>query len=327
VREKERVVIDTDLLKDSVDVERVVSHYLPGGLKRMGPDAIGLCPFHAEKTPSFKVHIRRRTGLPAWKCFGCGAAGDVIKFVQMMEGCSFKDAVDILTSQFSGDSRAVQSSASVMKQRAASEWYDRQIEGIKCLIDCYDSAMMKLSRSIRANPESAEVLTDAYFSMQRDVVVLAGLGHLHGELHLQDMELRDDGGLLKEALQFGLNGYAVAACFESQMGFIPPIKECAGRLRAAPLAVRLATREADSGFVNADYPDRLSGICESLHDLEDMDKVLAELQATRQTWEAAVKKVLGASGGRVNKRATEGYRQSNQGRGKPRREHQQQPAT
>lgn len=50
---------------------------------------IGLCPFHREKTPSFHVSDARGT----FKCFGCGAWGDVFDFVMLTKGLSFQDAV------------------------------------------------------------------------------------------------------------------------------------------------------------------------------------------------------------------------------------------
>ena len=47
-----------------------------------------LCPFHSEKTPSFKIFPDQR-----YKCFGCGERGDVIDFIQKMYGLSFPDAL------------------------------------------------------------------------------------------------------------------------------------------------------------------------------------------------------------------------------------------
>jgi DNA primase len=76
-----------DHLKSSVDIVRVVGEYVR--LKKNGPRWVGLCPFHTERTPSFGVH----TGYQIYKCFGCGAAGDVIKFVQEIEGLTFWEAV------------------------------------------------------------------------------------------------------------------------------------------------------------------------------------------------------------------------------------------
>lgn len=53
-----------------------------------------LCPFHSEKTPSLKC----KQGY--WHCFGCGAGGDAVKFVQMYFSLSFLDAVKRLNTDF-----------------------------------------------------------------------------------------------------------------------------------------------------------------------------------------------------------------------------------
>jgi DNA primase len=73
-----------------VDIATFIGQYV--ALKRRGRDLVGLCPFHAEKTPSFHVHPDEGY----FMCFGCGAAGDVISFVQRMESLAFPEAVRTL---------------------------------------------------------------------------------------------------------------------------------------------------------------------------------------------------------------------------------------
>src|SRR5919108_3202178 len=65
------------------------------GLKRVGRRYQGLCPFHAEKTPSFSVN--QAEGL--YYCFGCGAKGDVITFVREVEHLDFVGAVERLAAR------------------------------------------------------------------------------------------------------------------------------------------------------------------------------------------------------------------------------------
>lgn len=75
-------------LKYKCDIVEVISQYVP--LQKKGGRYFGRCPFHNEKTPSFCVNN-------GWyHCFGCGASGDVVKFVMEMESVSFYDAVKIL---------------------------------------------------------------------------------------------------------------------------------------------------------------------------------------------------------------------------------------
>jgi DNA primase len=75
-------------LKSAVDIVKVVSEYVPR-LEKRGARYVGLCPFHSEKTPSFSVHATHQF----YKCFGCGAGGDVIKFVMEIENLTFYEAL------------------------------------------------------------------------------------------------------------------------------------------------------------------------------------------------------------------------------------------
>lgn len=66
-------------------------------LKRINADNyLGLCPFHAEKTPSFRVHPV--SGY--YKCFGCGAGGDAIDFICHIHRCSKGDAIRFLRDRY-----------------------------------------------------------------------------------------------------------------------------------------------------------------------------------------------------------------------------------
>jgi len=85
-------VIDEDLalVREQAHIEDVIGSYVT--LRRTGADLTGLCPFHDEKTASF--HVTPSKGL--YYCFGCGAGGDVIKFVQQIENASYMEAVQQL---------------------------------------------------------------------------------------------------------------------------------------------------------------------------------------------------------------------------------------
>lgn len=76
-----------DDLKSQADIVRVIEGYVP--LRKAGNSYRGLCPFHAEKTPSFHVHPDKGF----FHCFGCGAGGDVLKFLELQEKFGFQDAV------------------------------------------------------------------------------------------------------------------------------------------------------------------------------------------------------------------------------------------
>ena len=79
-----------DEIKQRLDIVDTVSSYV--NLEKSGRNFKGLCPFHEEKTPSFFVFPDRQT----WKCFGCGAGGDLLSLVMKKEGVDFSEALRIL---------------------------------------------------------------------------------------------------------------------------------------------------------------------------------------------------------------------------------------
>ncbi|MCS7150462.1 MAG: DNA primase [Caldimicrobium sp.] len=74
-------------VKSCYDIVNFVSQYVK--LKRVGRNYVGLCPFHHEKTPSFTVSSEKQI----FKCFGCGASGDVVSFYMKLKGLDFKNAL------------------------------------------------------------------------------------------------------------------------------------------------------------------------------------------------------------------------------------------
>jgi DNA primase len=81
-------------VKQAADIAEVVSPYTE--LVRRGKDLWGLCPFHEERTPSFKVNPQDNL----YFCFGCQASGDVFRFVEEKEGLSFPEAVEMLAERY-----------------------------------------------------------------------------------------------------------------------------------------------------------------------------------------------------------------------------------
>ncbi|HTG29360.1 MAG TPA: DNA primase [Methylomirabilota bacterium] len=77
-------------VKQQADIVRVIGEYLR--LKKSGQNFTGLCPFHAEKSPSFAVHPTKQI----YHCFGCGVGGDVFKFVMEMDKVAFPEAIRIV---------------------------------------------------------------------------------------------------------------------------------------------------------------------------------------------------------------------------------------
>lgn len=74
-------------IKESNDIVDIIGETVK--LKRTGRNYSGLCPFHSEKTPSFSVSRDKQI----FKCFGCGAGGNVITFVMKRENLTFPEAL------------------------------------------------------------------------------------------------------------------------------------------------------------------------------------------------------------------------------------------
>ncbi|MFI2752433.1 DNA primase [Cellulomonas sp. P22] len=82
---------DVQAVRERAQIEEIVGQHVT--LKSAGVGSSkGLCPFHDERSPSF--HVRPQVGL--WHCFGCGEGGDVISFVQKIDGLPFTEAVEYL---------------------------------------------------------------------------------------------------------------------------------------------------------------------------------------------------------------------------------------
>jgi len=81
-------------IRDRANILEVVSAHV--GMKRVGRNHVGLCPFHAEKSPSFTVNEDR--GI--FHCFGCGAGGNVFTFLMKMESLPFPEVVERLARRY-----------------------------------------------------------------------------------------------------------------------------------------------------------------------------------------------------------------------------------
>lgn len=79
--------VDVDALLAGVDIVDVIGKHV--ALKKAGAEFEACCPFHTEDSPSFKVSPSKQF----YHCFGCGANGDAIKFLQEHLGLTFKQAV------------------------------------------------------------------------------------------------------------------------------------------------------------------------------------------------------------------------------------------
>ena len=124
------VAEDIARVRDATDFVAVASERM--SLRKVGTRWTGLCPFHAEKTPSFSINAE----LKLYRCFGCQASGDVITFVRETEHLDFADAVEKLaakvgiqlrydTGSGDGESRKKRDALFAAMEKAVAYYHDQ----------------------------------------------------------------------------------------------------------------------------------------------------------------------------------------------------------
>jgi DNA primase len=113
-------------------------------LKRAGSAFKGLCPFHAEKTPSFVVSPERET----WHCFGCGEGGDIFTFLMRRDGLDFREALARL---------AEKAGVELSERTAREDRRNRRLrEALEAGIAWYREVLLQAHQAARARDYLAE---------------------------------------------------------------------------------------------------------------------------------------------------------------------------
>ena len=126
----DEVLMDVRLGNDIVDV---ISEYVK--LKKSGANYFGLCPFHNEKTASFSVNPEKQI----YRCFGCGAGGNVFKFIQQKENLSFPESVEYLAKRI--NYQLPQKQTDEGKRRLKQQLYDIHKTAARFYYDCLNADM------------------------------------------------------------------------------------------------------------------------------------------------------------------------------------------
>ncbi|MGH9027361.1 MAG: DNA primase [Acidimicrobiia bacterium] len=127
-------ILDEDIarVREATDIVALIGEQV--ALKRVGQRFQGLCPFHAEKTPSFSVN----PDLSLYYCFGCQARGDAITFVRETEHLDFVDAVERLAAKANITLRHDDGAAGKDRKRRA-----RLIEAVSAAIEYYHRRLLE----------------------------------------------------------------------------------------------------------------------------------------------------------------------------------------
>ena len=127
-----------DQVRNALDIADVIGSYIQ--LKRTGQTAKALCPFHKEKTPSFHVNSARQ----AFHCFGCGAGGDLFKFVMLYENVDFPTALRMLADR-----------AGVVLQFEESSAHAKDGPAKDDLFKANEEASQRYQKELRQSPDAA----------------------------------------------------------------------------------------------------------------------------------------------------------------------------
>jgi DNA primase len=150
-------------VKQQADVVRVIGEYVR--LKKSGQNFTGLCPFHQEKTPSFAVHPVKQI----YHCFGCGAGGDVFKFVMELEKCTFPEAIRTV---------AEKCGIAIPKPRERSPEERRENQQRSALVEMHREGAAFFTRQLHESPEGK--VAYAYLEdrgLNREALMKFGLGY------------------------------------------------------------------------------------------------------------------------------------------------------
>lgn len=148
---------------DAAQIEEVIGNFV--SLKKRGANHIGCCPFHNEKTPSFYVSPSK--GI--YKCFGCGEAGDVVKFLMKHEHYTYPEALHWLADKYNIE---------IHEETLSDEQRERQTER-DALFHASDFAQ-KYFADLLWNDEMGRAVGLSYFrsrGLSDDIIRRFGLGY------------------------------------------------------------------------------------------------------------------------------------------------------
>ncbi|WP_454727837.1 MULTISPECIES: DNA primase [Cupriavidus] len=169
-----------DNVRERADILTLVGAHVQ--LRKAGRDFVGLCPFHAEKSPSFSVSPTKQF----YHCFGCGAHGNAFGWLTDYEGYSFIDAVE----------RLAHAAGLAMPAREAPTPQALQAQARRdVLLQLLASANTVFQRQLRASPPAIDYLKSRGLTGQ--TAKMFGLGYATHDLiaHFPGAKLDD----LKEA--------------------------------------------------------------------------------------------------------------------------------
>lgn len=198
-------------IKSKLSVVDVVGETVT--LKRAGTVHKGLCPFHAEKTPSFIVTPERET----WHCFGCGEHGDIFTFLMRRDGLDFREALERL---------AEKAGVELSERTAREDRRKRRLrEALEAAVAWYREVLLQAHQAERARAYLAER------GFSEETLDTFGIGYAPNTWEALTKRLRAKGFSDSELTEAGLASPSTrGGVYDRFRGrIIIPIRDASGR--------------------------------------------------------------------------------------------------
>ena len=249
----DRAFID-DLLS-RIDIVDVIGHSVQ--LKKHGTGYKGLCPFHAENTPSFNVSGTKQF----YHCFGCGASGDAIKFLREHDGLTFMEAIEKL---------AAIANVEIPKS------YSKKNDSSKKLFQINDIINKHYIQNLKSNNFAAKYLEQR--GITGDLINKFHIGVANDSWESATNILKGN-NQIKDGLKIGLlveSKGKVYDRFRNRIMF--PIRSTSGNIIA--FGGRTLNKDDNAKYINSPESDlfyksaELYGLYESKQDINKKDQII-----------------------------------------------------
>ncbi len=249
----DRAFID-DLLS-RIDIVELIGQKVE--LKKHGNSYKGLCPFHAENTPSFNVLKSKQF----YHCFGCGVSGDAINFLKEHEGLTFIEAIEKLAK-----------SANIK----IPEINDKKYENHKKLIETNKLVAYIFKKNLSVNNKATDYLKSR--KILQEQIDYFEIGYAKDEWDNIKSFLQSK-GLIKEGLETGLlvqTNNKIYDRFRNRIIF--PIKNSVGNIIA--FGGRTLDKSENAKYINSPESkvfyksSELYGLYESKQNINKLDKII-----------------------------------------------------
>ena len=179
-------------LKARNDISEIIGEYV--NLQQKGRNLMGLCPFHSERTPSFCVYPSNGS----FYCFGCGAGGDVITFLRLMEHYDYVETIQKLAERAGMDFEISEEDNKLHQKKLLIYRINREAAKFyhKCLVGNKDNKALKYLKSRGIQDKTIVHFGLGYSPANGYLLIdyLKKMGYNSEDIILSDLAFKSRGG-------------------------------------------------------------------------------------------------------------------------------------